>query len=170
VGAFAVDTGANHAKRWRIVSEVSALFFRARRALRATQVDLAQMLGASRRTGQRWDAGQSYPSVSQLVALAKAVYARDPGLAAELAISVGMTVEALGLAPPAAPAPPDAPVPIENIVDSVVCAAAEAMDALPRAIRPALMAAFARARELHLSIEDVEKGLKRRPSSTKKKR
>jgi transcriptional regulator with XRE-family HTH domain len=143
-----------------MASEVSALFFRARRALRVTQVDLAQMLGASRRTGQRWDAGQSYPSVSQLTELAKAVYARDPALASEVAVSVGTTVDALGLAAPAAPA---APAAIETIVDSVVCAAAEAMDALPRAVRPALMAAFARARELHLSIEDVERGLKRKP-------
>jgi transcriptional regulator with XRE-family HTH domain len=137
-------------------SEVRALFDRARYALRVSQVGLAELLGASRRTGQRWDAGQSYPSPSQLIALAKAVYARDSALASEVAISVGTTVEALGLAPPEAPAP------IENIVDSVVCAAAEAMDALPRAIRPALMAAFARARELHLSIEDVERGLKRK--------
>jgi transcriptional regulator with XRE-family HTH domain len=144
-----------------MASEVSALFFRARRALRVTQVDLAQMLGASRRTGQRWDAGQSYPSVSQLTELAKAVYARDPALASEVAVSVGTTVDALGLAAPAAP--PAVPAPIESIVDSVVCAAAEAMDALPRAVRPALMAAFARARELHLSIEDVERGLKRKP-------
>jgi hypothetical protein len=45
------------------------------------------------------------------------------------------------------------------MVDSIVCAAAEAMDVVPRQVRPALLAAFARARRLSLSTEVVEKAL-----------
>jgi transcriptional regulator with XRE-family HTH domain len=136
---------------------VPNLFHRARQALGVTQLGLAEKLGASRRTGQRWDAGHSYPAHRQLVDLAKAVYKNDPELAAEIALSLGTSVVALGLVPSAPP--PVAPPPIESIVDSIVCAAAEAIDVLPRAVRPALVAAFARARELQLTVEVVEKGL-----------
>ena len=45
------------------------------------------------------------------------------------------------------------------MVDVVVCAAAEALDVSPRAVRPALLAAFQRAREAGLTLEQVEKAL-----------
>jgi len=41
------------------------------------------------------------------------------------------------------------------LVDSVVCAAAEAMSLSPQAIRPAVLAAFARARDAGLSLDAV---------------
>jgi hypothetical protein len=40
-----------------------------------------------------------------------------------------------------------------------VCAAAEAIDVMPRTIRPALLAAFRRARRLGLDVATVEKAL-----------
>ncbi len=40
--------------------------------------------------------------------------------------------------------------------DSVVCAAADAMNLPPRALRPALLAAFKRAHTLGLSVEAVK--------------
>ena len=50
-------------------------------------------------------------------------------------------------------------------VDAVVCAAAEAMQVVPQNVRPALLAAFACARELGLTLEDVERVLRAKASS-----
>jgi MoxR-like ATPase len=52
-------------------------------------------------------------------------------------------------------------------VDAIVCAAAEALDASPRAVRGALLAAFACAREAGLPVETVEKALA--PPATKRR-
>jgi hypothetical protein len=52
-------------------------------------------------------------------------------------------------------------------VDAVVCVAADALAATPATVRDALHAAFRRARELGLSLQDVEdalaKPVERRP-------
>jgi hypothetical protein len=45
------------------------------------------------------------------------------------------------------------------LTDAVVCAAAEALNVPPPAVRPALLAAFRRAREVGLRLEDVERVL-----------
>jgi hypothetical protein len=46
-----------------------------------------------------------------------------------------------------------------HLVDTVVCAAAEALGVPPPAVRPALLAAFQRAREVGLTTEDVEQAI-----------
>jgi hypothetical protein len=46
------------------------------------------------------------------------------------------------------------------VVDSVVCACAEAMDMMPRDVRPGLLAAFARATELGVDVQKVERVLR----------
>jgi hypothetical protein len=46
-------------------------------------------------------------------------------------------------------------IPAGVLVDSVVCAAAEAMQVAPQAIRPAVLAAFARARDAGLTTDAV---------------
>ncbi len=77
------------------------------------------------------------------------------------------TLESLGLAPPLAaqaappapPLPPPPPLP-DAVVDSVVCAAAEAMQMMPRDVRPGLLAAFAKAREIGLPVDRVERVLR----------
>ena len=109
----------------------------------------------------------SGPPSYAMEALARHVFAVDPKLAAEIAESAGTTLAALGLgvAPPPPPpvlAPPAPRALPASVVDSVVCAAAEAMDRMPREVRPALMAAFARARELELSVEQVLEALGKR--------
>ncbi|MDP9001553.1 MAG: hypothetical protein M3O46_15745, partial [Myxococcota bacterium] len=50
---------------------------------------------------------------------------------------------------------------VRTLIDAVVCAAAEALDVSPRAVRPALLAAFARASELGLTLERSLEGLRR---------
>jgi len=137
----------------------------ARIALHLSMNGLAEALGASRRTGQRWSAGRSTPSDPQLHRLVALVHPRDPDLAASLAAASGTTLQALGLVLPA-PAGPPAPAPVpDRIVDAVVCAAAEAMDMTPRAVRPAVAAAFAAARELGLTVEGVDQVLGRRATA-----
>jgi hypothetical protein len=48
-------------------------------------------------------------------------------------------------------------------VDSIVCAAAEAVAATPQAMRPALLAAFERAASLGLEIDAVRAALRPGP-------
>ncbi|MGH7297063.1 MAG: hypothetical protein ACRELB_19150 [Polyangiaceae bacterium] len=93
--------------------------------------------------------------------LATLVYPHDASLAAQVAAAMGTNLVALGIARPPAPPPPPPPPPppAGDVVDAVVCAAADAIDVTPREVRPALMAAFTRARRLGLSVVDVEKAL-----------
>jgi transcriptional regulator with XRE-family HTH domain len=134
-----------------------ALTLEARRVLGLTQETLGDLLGSSRRTIQRWDRGQSLPMKEQLAQLAAEVHPRDPQLAAKLAQEAGSTLERLGIVKPVPPAPPPAPPPY--LTDTVVCAAAEALNVPPPAVRPALLAAFRRAREVGLRVEHVEQAL-----------
>src|SRR5258708_7851580 len=98
------------------------------------------MLGSSERTGQRWERGGSPPSPSQLQKLAGIVHPQDRDLGEAIAAAGGSSLEKLGFVrpPPAplpSPSPPPAPDP-EHLVDTIVCAAAEAMHMMPDEIRP----------------------------------
>jgi hypothetical protein len=143
-----------------IEQSVTHVLFKAQRALGKSQGELGLLLGASHRTGQRWGSGASIPSAERVETLARHVFPVDASLAAELATEAGTTLENLGLVARPAPPPPPFTPPADRVVDSVVCAASEAMDVMPRAIRPALLAAFTRARELGLSVEAVERSLR----------
>jgi transcriptional regulator with XRE-family HTH domain len=137
-----------------------------RKALGESQNGLARRMGVSRRTGQRWNAAGGPPSY-ELRKMAALVFPANPSLAAELAARSGVTLEAIGLVKPAPPAPPPAPRVPDRAVDAVVCAAAEAMEAIPQAVRPALLAACTCARELGLTLDDLERvlrGNKRKPA------
>jgi hypothetical protein len=129
-----------------------ALTLDARRVLRINQRMLGELLGLSRRTIQRWDQGHSAPTKSDTAKLAAA---HDPSLGAKLAQTCRTTLEPLGIAEPAQTplAPPS------YLIDAVVCAAAEALNVAPPAVRPVLLAAFRRAREVGLRVEDVEAAL-----------
>jgi transcriptional regulator with XRE-family HTH domain len=142
---------------------VVALLARARHALGMTQQQFGLALGVSHRTASRWEAGQSTPIPSQVSKLAVTVYPKDAKLAEELAAAASETLESLGVVAPLAPQPslppPLAPLPTALLVDSVVCVAADALQAAPITLRGALLAAFRRARELRLTVDDVEKAL-----------
>jgi transcriptional regulator with XRE-family HTH domain len=132
-----------------------ALFELSRQALGTTQQELGQMLGVARRTAQRW-AASGIPSYS-LADLARVVHPRDPALAGEIARAAGMTLEAAGIAQRPAPPPQSPP---DGVVDAVVCAAAEAMELMPKEVRPGLYAAFARAKEIGLTVDVIERALR----------
>ena len=144
---------------------VPVLVSEVRRALTMSGNDLAKALGWSRRTGQRW-ARQGGPSSPVVLDMARLVFPVNPQLAAEVALAGGSTLEGLGLVKPAPPPlPPPRPVYPERVVDAVVCAAAEAMQATPQQARPAVLAAFACAQELGLLVEDVTRVLRKAPKA-----
>jgi transcriptional regulator with XRE-family HTH domain len=118
---------------------------------------LAERLGVSARTVQRW-AGSIRPvPSSQKQELARAVAHLDPGLAVEIALLSGTTPESLGIPTPGRDE--RARLPTTVLVDAVVCAGAEAIQVHPGAMRPALVAAFTRCQEMGLSVAEVVEAL-----------
>jgi hypothetical protein len=155
------------------------LLTKAQTALGMSQVQMGhKLLGCSRRTMSRWVRGDNGPSIQQWATLAQAVYASDPALAAEIASEMGETLVSLRLEAPATVAasmatagPPPRPAPpVSDLVDSVVCAAAEAIATTPQAIRPALLAAFDRTASVSLTMDDVRAALRPAPASATKKK
>jgi transcriptional regulator with XRE-family HTH domain len=144
------------------------LLGQARRQLTMTQSKLADLCGISLRTVQRWDTKRSRPSAPMIHAIVDALEAVDPELGAELEMWAPRPKPAAPPPPPLqvvlpAPevaSPPHEAVPLPRIparvlVDSVICAAADAVAMLPDAVRPAILAAFARAEEAGLAMADV---------------
>jgi transcriptional regulator with XRE-family HTH domain len=134
------------------------LMMLATRALGTSQRGLAEILGLSRRTISRWvKSGSPVVLPGHIDTLARAVHARDPALAARIVAVRGATLVDAGIGPEPVPAPPPPPPPY--LVDVVVCAAAEALDVSPRVVRPALLAAFQRARAVGLDVAALESSL-----------
>jgi len=133
------------------------LIVRIGRALRLNQRELAERIGVSRRTISRWTARGAVLAPQDVRLLAGLLHPVDPALAADVATTHGQTLESLGLegAPPAALAGPA----VALAADAVVCAAADALDVSPRAVRPALLAAFRRAREAGVTLDQLETAL-----------
>jgi hypothetical protein len=130
--------------------------------MQMTQGEMAKYLGISRRTVNRWGSRGVGLAPFQAHDLARLVHPRDAALAAKLAAAGGATLESLGLEKKEPPPPP--PDPPRHLVDVVVCAAADALDISPRQVRAALLAAFRRAREAGLTVENVEKALSPEPT------
>jgi DNA-binding XRE family transcriptional regulator len=142
-----------------------ALLAAVRKELILSQSTLGKLVGRERRTVMRWQQGRANPYPWHWEAMARAVHPRNRALASQLAAAGGHTLVSLGLeapAPPPAP-PPPAPAPAgpapRHLVDSIVCAAAEAIQLTPQAIRPALVAAFERASALGMASDAVLGGL-----------
>jgi DNA-binding XRE family transcriptional regulator len=155
-----------------MATPLSLLLTLSREALHLTQLELAHVIGSSLRTVQRYEARRARPHAWELHKLADAVRPHDADLASQIDVwaprpappvsPVTGSTAVEPAAPPALPAPslPAAPplpptVPAGVLVDSVVCAAAEAMSLSPQAIRPAVLAAFARARDAGLTMDLV---------------
>ncbi|HEY8079511.1 MAG TPA: helix-turn-helix transcriptional regulator [Labilithrix sp.] len=136
-----------------MTTSLRELLGRSARALGLTQEGLAKALGASRRTGQRWFAGDTRPKLRQLVALARLVAVRDRALGEELARRAGAVLE-----PPAPQGPP-----IGLRMDSIVGAAADVANVAPQTMRRALAAALVRARELDVAPTSLEPLLRAAP-------
>jgi transcriptional regulator with XRE-family HTH domain len=144
--------------------ETLGLVVLAQTALGYTQQRLADALDTSLRTVQRWSSGDSHPTAGHIRTLAILVHPHDANLAGKLAARIDDTPESLGLV--ARPPPPtERAVTLTRevstaLAESVVAAAAEAMDASPRVARPVVVAAMQRARSAGLGVEDVISGLR----------
>jgi hypothetical protein len=140
--------------------DIRPLVARARSTLEMTQEEFGLALGASHRSAQRWDAGTAEPGAHQLETLVRLLYPKDAALATQIADAIRETPESLGIVQPAPPAPvgppPRARPPADLIVESIVCAAAEAVALPPAGVRPALRAAFERAKAMELTVDEVD--------------
>jgi hypothetical protein len=149
---------------------VSELLIRVQRALGVSQRELGELLGASRRSIIRWQQRGTILLARSWEELARACYPHDRDLAAQCAAYAGQTLEGLGLerppSPPQAPAPPPLPSPVASapsrprpaaghMADSVVCAAAEAMQVTPQAIRPGVLAVLERVVGLGMTAQEA---------------
>jgi hypothetical protein len=138
----------------------------AKYALGVDMSGFARAMRTSVRTAARWQSGESTPSLGQLAELARRIYPKDRALAAQLAAAADETLVSLKLeAPPAPPAPPPrVTTPGERATEKhlakiVLCAAAEALDVPPHAVRPAIAAALKAMCELGMSPEIAARGL-----------
>jgi transcriptional regulator with XRE-family HTH domain len=141
--------------------------------LQVNQKELAKLLGCSSRTVIRYYRGGGTILPTTYERLARAVHPHDRDFAVELAANAGHTLVTLGLEPPPPPpAPPSPPIPVRpapssrHMVDSIVCAAAEAMQTAPHVVRPALVAAFERANALGMTAAEVLRGMAEAASGT----
>jgi len=135
------------------------LIGRVRQTLHLTQQELADRFKSSLRTVQRWEADRSRPQSWEIHRLADAVRPHDAQLASQLDAWAPRPAPppppVSEVAPAPAPPPAPAPTPAPVLVDAIVCAAAEAMALAPQAVRPALLAAFGRARDVGMTAEAV---------------
>ena len=155
-----------------------ALMHGIQRALRLNQRELAEFMGVSSRTIIRYYQHSGSFTVGQYEKAARAVYPYDVQLARTLAAHASKTLVDLGLErPPVIPSPSTAlptgptkatPSPA-HLADSIVCVAAEAMQAAPQATRPAVLAAFERAVALGMTAEDVLAAMTPPPKPAKSK-
>jgi transcriptional regulator with XRE-family HTH domain len=152
---------------------VAPLLTHAQHALGGTQTTLGELVGVTRRTVWRWQSGQSVPPVPSLETIARKVHPVDSALAERLAAAAGATLERLGIVAPKPSEKPDPladPVKSRVYVDSVVCAAAEAVVLPPGIVRRALAIAMTRARETGVSLDALADALSLRAVQKKPKR
>jgi hypothetical protein len=123
-------------------------------ALGMTQKDLGRHLGVTGRTVTRWMRGGTTLAPFQARILVNLLLPVNRDLASRVAATQGETLPAEVPGAPARRPLDEGAVPLA--VDAVVCAAAEALDVSPRAVRPALVAAIRRAREAGVTMEQVE--------------
>jgi hypothetical protein len=142
-----------------------------RRSLHLSRKELATMMGSSLRTVERMFVGKAYPSKHEYGLLIRAAYPTDPALAQRIADWLNGTLQEFGIAPPAPPPSNPSPgAPTQSVapspssvsihaVDSVLCAAADAVELPLSAVRSILTAAFVRASELGVSAEMIATAL-----------
>ncbi len=134
---------------------VAPLIQRVRATLVLSQRGLGQALGVAKKTVMKWELHRSTPIDVYVERMARLVYPKDRVLAGELAAAMGETLASLGIEAAVAPKAPT----VEHLVDSVLCAAAEAATAPPQAMRAGLRAAFDRMAALGLTTDQMVESL-----------
>jgi DNA-binding XRE family transcriptional regulator len=142
---------------------------RSRKLLKLTQKELALKTGFAQRTLVRWEGGSAHFDPSSALKLAPHVYPVDRDVAAELVAYAGQTLVSAGLEAPPPPAPSAEPPPPPTVtppeillalVESVVCAAADAAESTPKAVRASVHLVLRRAHAIGLDLDAaVQAGL-----------
>lgn len=142
------------------------------RALRIPGTELAKLLGVTPKTVYRWYGNRSSVTALTVGDLAPHVYPHDAALAERMHAYAARDLAKSGLRPPPPlprPPPPPAPQAVAPVpaasptamaprglrAEGVIHAVCKALDVGPRAVRPAVYAAFRRAKELELTVDDV---------------
>lgn len=142
-------------------TDVMRLVIAADMALGLSQRELGEKVGLSTRTISRWYTKRSRPGPDAIEKIARLIHAKDPVLAEKLMAAATEELASIGYP---APAPLVAttgrpPGVSKQLVDAVVYAACEAMDVSPRVGRPGVLAALRRAKELGVSMAELEREL-----------
>jgi transcriptional regulator with XRE-family HTH domain len=145
------------------VRSTPVLVTEVRRSLLLSQEELGKRLGVSRKTAGRYETGQSQLYDRSFHLLARLVHPVDASLARELAAAGYTTLEELGIAEAKGPLQKSAPAHV--LGHALVCAAAEVLDASPRAMRPVLLAALQVAKELGLTVDEAVTALESAPAA-----
>ena len=131
----------------------SDLIALARSRLGLSQAELGRLLRSSERTVQRWETGESQPSVPAMMTAAEHLRAVDLELAKAVARGAGAYVSETAAG---AKVPPPRPAPTMNhLASAVLYSAAEAASIPAQATRQAVLAAAKTMQELGLSTQDL---------------
>ena len=163
------------AKRSAREEDSIELLERGRIALGVSPADLARLLGVSPKTVWRWLGRRTTMATQHLGALALLVHPHDAALAARIHAFASAWLIERGFEPPEPlPVPVDttpkveAPVlPMRLRVETVVYAACKASNTTPVVATRAILAALRRAREVGISVDDLERELE--PAARSKK-
>ncbi len=138
--------------------------------LQWTQKEMFERTGVSSRTLSRWRLEGKPPSAKTIAKLLRVVAPIDREAASWLAEASRVAMPNVASATPATPSSgagggaASTDTEAERLrVDSIVCVAADAMNLSPKAVRPALRAAFLRARDLGVSIDAIAAAMAETP-------
>jgi len=133
-------------------NSTGALLLECQFALKLNQQEFAALLGRDRRTIQRWmDTGMAL-TLDQAQTLASALRPTRPDLADQIDALGKEFAETAGLPQPATPAS-------EEVIASILEAAATSSGVSVDVIRPGVTAAFRKAAEAGVDVEEVVAGL-----------
>lgn len=121
-------------------------------ALKLNQQEFAALLGRDRRTVQRWQQTGMALDLVQAETLANALRPTRPDLADQIVELGKQHAELAGLARPVTPAS-------QEVIATILEAAAASSGVSVEAIRPGVMAAFEKAAEGGVDVEEVVAGL-----------
>ena len=136
-------------------SDSAALLVHCQIALGLTQEQLADLLGRTKRTIQRWQEHGFEPMADQAETLAEALQPVRPDLAEQVRELARKAAFRAG-GTPARPA-------TAEVIDAILQAAAGAGGTSPEAIRPAVTAAFLKAEETGVEVSAIVAGLRSAP-------
>jgi transcriptional regulator with XRE-family HTH domain len=133
----------------------------ARVGARLQMQDLVTRSGVGRRTLLRWECALTRPRPGQLERVLEALRHYAPASAAKVARAAGVTlrdaeIELPAAAPPTEVARGDAlSLSSVHVLDSIVCATADAADIKPEQARRALRAALARMKQIGVTLDGL---------------